>query len=171
MPLLDPLPDASAQADLAASTAAFYSTANLVPEESVGYLLRAVLSSIRSNADAQLQGRGLTFAQCLPLYKISHCKNTTLAVLARELEADPTTVTRLLDRLEAKGLVVRERSTTDRRVVHLRATPVGAAMAEELTPVLADTMNVHLAGFSSAEWQQLLGLLRRMLTNGDTTRN
>lgn len=150
---------------------AFYPNANVAPEENVGYLLRSVLSSIRANADAQLQGRGLTFAQCLPLYKISRCENTTLAVLARDLEADPATVTRLLDRLEAKGLVVRERSTSDRRVVHVRTTRVGTAMAEELTPVLADTLNTHLAGFSPAEWQQLMDLLRRMLANGAAARN
>ncbi len=171
MPSTAPVSHVLASDDVPDTPAAFYSTADLVPEESVAYLLRGVLSSIRAHADAQLQGRGLTFAQCLPLYKISRCKNTTLAVLARDLEADPATVTRLLDRLEAKGLVLRERSTTDRRVVHVRATPLGASMAQELAPVMADTMNAHLEGFSADEWQQLLGLLRRMLTNGDNARN
>lgn len=149
---------------------AFYSASNLGPESSLGYLLKSVLLSIRSVADAQLQGRGLTFAQCLPLYKISCCETTTLAELARELDADPAAVTRLLDRLEKKGLVVRERSTTDRRVVHVRTTPVGVHMAQELTPVLADTLNTHLAGFSEDEWQQLTGLLQRMQANGEQAR-
>ena len=154
-----------------AATATFYTSDSLVPEENVGYLLRGVLSSIRAHADAELQSRGLTFAQCLPLYKISHCENITLAVLARELDADPATVTRLLDRLESKGLVLRERSTSDRRVVHVRATPLGAAMAQELGPVLAGTLNTHLAGFSSTEWRLLMDMLRRMLANGDAARN
>ena len=44
-------------------------------------------------------------------------------------------------------------------------------MAQELTPVLADTLNAHLAGFSTDEWQQLLVLLRRMLANGDSLRH
>jgi len=48
---------------------------------------------------------------------------------------------------------------------------LGAAMAQELTPVLADTLNAHLAGFSTDEWQQLLVLLRRMLANGDSLRH
>ncbi|MBW7833537.1 MAG: MarR family transcriptional regulator [Simplicispira suum] len=163
--------DVGAEPTRATAQPPFYTPANLAPEYSVGYLLRSVLSSIRCAADAQLQGRGLTFAQCLPLYKISHCKDTTLAALARDLEADPATVTRLLDRLEAKELVVRERSTSDRRVVHVRATPLGAAMAQELTPVLADTLNAHLDGFSTDEWQHLLALLRRMLANGDALRH
>lgn len=151
--------------------ASFYSAATLRPGDSLAYLLKSVLASIRSAADTELQGRGLTFAQCVPLYKISLCKDTTLAVLARELDADPAAVTRLLDRLEAKNLVVRERSTTDRRVVHVRTTPLGADMAQELTPVLADTLNAHLADFSRDEWQQLVGLLQRMLINGEKSRH
>lgn len=148
----------------------FYCATTLRPGDSLGYLLRSVLASIRSAADTRLQGHGLTFAQCLPLYKISLCTDTTLAALARDLDTDPAAVTRLLDRLEAKKLVVRERSTTDRRVVHVRTTPLGAEMVQDLIPVLADTLNAHLVGFSHAEWQQLLGLLRRMLVNGEASR-
>lgn len=164
---LAPSPDTAPAGGVAPD---LYTAASIRPENSVGYLLRNVLSSIRNMADTQLQGRGLTFAQCLPLYKISRCQNTTLAALARDMEADPAAVTRLLDRLEAKELVVRERSTSDRRVVHVHTTPLGTAMAEELTPVLADTLNAHLAGFSTDEWQQLIDLLRRMLANGEAAR-
>lgn len=160
----------SSPADCTSVDIEFYSSSTIQPEDNVGHLLRSVLSSLRSTADLQLQSRGLTFAQCLPLYKISCNKNMTLAALARALETDPAAVTRLLDRLETKGLVVRERSTTDRRVVHVRATPVGTAMAEELTPVLANTLNAHLAGFAFDDWQQLLSLLRRMLANGEAVR-
>ena len=161
-------PDAPANPERTASH--FYTASSLRPEDSLGYLLRSVLSSIRNAVDTQLQGRGLTFAQCVPLYKISRAQNTTVAALARTLEADPAAVTRLLDRLEAKELVVRERSTTDRRVVHVRTTALGTAMAEELTPVLAETLNAHLAGFSTDEWRQLVGLLQRMLANGEAAR-
>ena len=154
----------------ACESGAFYTAASLQIEDSLGYLLRSVLSSIRNTADTHLQGRGITWAQCMPLYKISRFQNTTLAVLARNLDADPAAVTRLLDRLEAKELVVRERSTSDRRVVHVHTTPLGTAMAEELTPVLADALNAHLTDFSTDEWQQLIGLLRRMLVNGEAAR-
>ncbi|MGP1628781.1 MAG: MarR family winged helix-turn-helix transcriptional regulator [Giesbergeria sp.] len=171
MPISAVPPPASKTAADRLTPATFYTSASGEPEESVGYLLRSVLSSIRTNAEVQLQSQGLTFAQCLPLYKISLCKNITLAVLARELYADPATVTRLLDRLETKGLVQRERSTSDRRVVHVHTTPLGATMAQELVPVLANTLNIHLAGFSTAEWHQLLDFLHRMLANGEAARN
>lgn len=148
----------------------FYSPHQLQPENSVGYLMRKVMTSIRTQADAQLSAHDLTYAQWLPLFKISRCPTTTVASLARDLETDPASMTRALDRLEAKGLVARERSTTDRRVVHVRTTALGTAMAEELTPVLAETLNAHLAGFSTDEWRQLVGLLQRMLANGEAAR-
>ncbi|HTH11131.1 MarR family transcriptional regulator [Acidovorax sp.] len=148
----------------------FYSATQLQPEDSVGYLMRKVMSSIRTQADAQLSIHDLTYAQWLPLFKISRCEQTTVASLARDLETDPAAMTRALDRLEAKGLVLRERSTTDRRVVQLALTPEGQAVADKVPAVLADVLNGHLSDFTHDEWQLLLRLLRRMLANGEALR-
>lgn len=149
----------------------FYDTSRLVPENSVGYLMRKVMSSIRTQADAQLSTHDMTYAQWMPLFKLTLCDApATVASLARDLETDPAAMTRVLDRLEAKGLVVRERSTTDRRVVHLALTPEGHAVAARVPPVLADVLNGHLSDFTPEEWQQLLHLLRRMLANGEALR-
>ncbi len=148
----------------------FYSASQLQPENSVGYLMRKVMTSIRTQADAQLSNHDLTYAQWLPLFKISLCSQTTVASLARDLETDPASMTRALDLLEAKGLVARQRSTTDRRVVQLALTPEGQAAAAKVPPVLADVLNGHLSDFSHDEWQLLLSLLRRMLANGEALR-
>ena len=162
-----------------ASSTPFYGKSHSPAEESVGYLMRKVMSSIRTQADAQLSTHDLTFAQWLPLFKISKCQAmtgqaaatvATVAVMARELETDAASMTRTLDRLEAKGLVLRERSTTDRRVVHVVLTPEGEAVAAKVPPVLAEVLNNHLRGFTRDEWQQLLSMLRRMLANGDAVR-
>lgn len=149
----------------------FYGPDRLVPENSVGYLMRKVMSSIRTQADAQLSTHDMTYAQWMPLFKLTLCSApATVASLARDLETDPAAMTRVLDRLESKGLVVRERSTTDRRVVHLALTPEGRAVAAQVPPVLADVLNGHLSDFTPEEWQQLLHLLRRMLANGEALR-
>ncbi len=151
--------------------ARFYDATRLDPDESVGYLMRRVMSSIRTQVDSQLSLHGMTYAQWLPIYKLSLCPaTTTVASLARDLETDPASMTRTLDRLEAKGLVARERSSTDRRVVQLALTPQGQDAAAKVPPVLADVLNGHLSGFTPDEWQQLLHLLRRMLANGETLR-
>lgn len=150
--------------------APFYNPTDLSPEDSVGYLMRKVLSSIRTQADGQLATHDLTYAQWLPLYKISRCKDTTVASLARDLENDPAAMTRALDRLETKGLVVRERSTTDRRVVQLALTAEGQKVAAQVPAVLSNVLNGHLSDFTRDEWQTLLGLLRRMQSNGEALR-
>ncbi|RYF81021.1 MAG: MarR family transcriptional regulator, partial [Comamonadaceae bacterium] len=81
---------------------------------------------------------------------------------------DTGAMTRLLDRLEAKGLVRRVRSVADRRVVNIELTPEGAAHAERVPHVLCRVQNEFLTGFSRAEWQQLKGYLHRMLDNVQT---
>lgn len=154
-----------------ASTAAFYAPGQYTPDQSVGYLMRKVLSSILSQADAQLAPHDVTYVQYLPLYKLLHCSACdTVATLSRELEIDAGAMTRSLDRLEAKGLVRRERSTADRRVVHLVLTDAGREVAAQVPGVLAEVLNGHLSDFNQDEWQLLLRFLKRMLANGEALR-
>mgnify|MGYP001179628462 CR=1 FL=1 len=149
-----------------------YDPSKLVPENSVGYLMRKVMSSIRTQADAQLSLHDLTYAQWLPLFKLlKGCPDSvTAAALARDLDVDPAAITRMFDRLEAKGLVRRKRSTSDRRVVQLALTEAGREVAEKVPPVLVDVLNAHLAGFRPEEFELLVSLLQRMLANGEAMR-
>lgn len=144
----------------------FYLPGQYTAQQSVGYLLNQVLSSILSQADAQLVRYKLTYAQWIPLYKLLKEDGSTPIAMARDLSVDPAALTRSLTRLETKGLIRRERSTEDRRVVHLWLTAEGRAVAEHVPGVLASVLNAHLAGFSHSEWQQLLALLSRMQRNG-----
>jgi DNA-binding MarR family transcriptional regulator len=86
--------------------------------------------------------------------------------MARELDMDAGALSRLLERLVAKGLIERERSEVDRRVVHLRLTSEGAAVAAQVPNVLATVNNDFLQGMDKAEWQQLMTLLAHMIANG-----
>ena len=144
----------------------FYAPDQLNTGDNVAYWMRQVLHSIRTQMDARVSDLGVTYAQWMPLYKLLSHDDCTVAQMARQLGVDPAAMTRTFDRLETKGFVVRHRSTTDRRVVHVRLTETGRAVANRVPPVLADTLNQHLAGFSHDEWQGLMQLLRRMLENG-----
>ncbi|MNV84464.1 Transcriptional regulator SlyA [compost metagenome] len=108
--------------------------------------------------------------QWLPLYKLMLCGETTSASLARDLGIDPAAVTRALDRLETKGMLRRERSTTDRRVVHLVLTDAGREIAAKVPQALASVLNAHLTGFSHDESRLLIDMLRRMVRNGEALR-
>jgi DNA-binding MarR family transcriptional regulator len=148
----------------------FYTPQSLRPDNSVGLLMKRVMQSVLLQIDRRLAPHDLTHAQWLPLYRLSRGECGTIAALARDQSLDPGAMTRALDRLEAKGLVRRERSQQDRRVVKLELTEAGRAAAQHVPPVLAEVLNAHLAGFSEAEWLQLIGLLQRLLANGDALR-
>ena len=60
-----------------------YRSEQMQPDNSVGYLMRKVMSSIRTQADAQLALHDLTYVQWLPLFKLSLC-STRSAVASRE---------------------------------------------------------------------------------------
>ena len=148
----------------------FYSADSYRQEESVGAVLKGVIASITHQVDRRLVDHDLTHAQWVPLFKLAHGECGTVAELARTLQSDPGAMTRALDRLEAKGLVARVRSSEDRRVVNLELTDAGREVAAVVPAVLAEVLNLHLAGFSHDEWRALLSMLKRMRANGDALR-
>ena len=153
-----------------APPADFYRAAGYCAEESVGYLMKRIMMSIVSQADKRLDLHGLTSAQWGPLVRLQTVGGATVAELARWLNVDAGAMTRLLDRLEKKGLCKRVRSTEDRRVVRVELTPDGEAAIAEVPAVLSEVLNAHLAGFSKTEWLALRNYLQRMLEAGEALR-
>ena len=148
----------------------FYEAGSYRPDQSVGHVMKAVMASIAHQVDRRLVDHDLTHAQWVPLFKLAHGECGTVAELARTLQSDPGAMTRALDRLEAKGLVARVRSSEDRRVINLELTEAGREVAAVVPAVLAEVLNLHLAGFTEAEWRSLLDMLKRMRANGDALR-
>ena len=112
-----------------------------------------------------LSPQELTSAQWMPLLKLHMGTGSTVAELARGCQQDAGSMTRMLDRLETKGLVRRVRSGEDRRVVNIELTDEGRAAAREIPAVLCGVQNAHMRGFTTEEWQLLKSMLKRMLDN------
>lgn len=149
----------------------FYKPETFRSDDSVGYLMRRIMLGLVTHVDRQLEKHDLTHAQWMPLFLLRRTgQASTLAEMSRELQLDAGALTRTLDRLEAKGLLKRERSTKDRRVVHLALTDEGVAASAHVPKVLCETLNVYLDGFSHGEWQTLLDFLRRMAHNAEQVR-
>ena len=157
-------PDALRPAD-------FYRAKGYLANESVGYMMRGVMSSCVQMVDIKLAPHGLTNAQWGPLFMLRNGKRSTVAEMARQCIVDPGAMTRMLDRLEAKGLCRRARCTEDRRVVNVELTPEGEAAAAFVPQALCEVWNAHLAGFTRDEWQTLKTYLRRMLDNAEALRD
>jgi DNA-binding MarR family transcriptional regulator len=82
--------------------------------------------------------------------------------LARALAMTPPNIALWLERLEARGLVVRERSRSDARVQHIRTTAKGTALADTAAQRLIDGEQAALAALSSAERAMLVELLHKL---------
>lgn len=156
---------APARTSRPAPPAAFYNPTNYDPEQSVGYLMRRILAAVSAEVEHELEPSGLTNAQWVPLLKLYMGSASTVAELARGCQLDTGGMTRLLDRLETKGLLRRVRSSEDRRVVNLELTDEGRAAAKTIPAVLCGVQNEHMRGFTLQEWQTLRTLLRRILDN------
>ena len=146
----------------------FYRAEGYIPDDSVGYLMRRIISLVSQGVERELEPSGLTNAQWVPMLKLYMGRASTAAELARQCDLDAGSLTRLLDRLEAKELCRRIRSSEDRRVVNLELTDAGRAAAQEIPGILCGVQNALLAGFSVEEWKTLQSYLRRMLDTAQT---
>lgn len=144
-----------------------YSVADFVIDESIGYLVKRVRSMLSMAVEREIAEHDVTYEQWGVLLMIMTQRGDTAAVLARGMECDTGSMTRMLDRLEAKELIVRTRSTDDRRRVQLELTASGKRLAERLVAAIVKVLNKHLHGFSVDELELFKGFLRRMLANRD----
>ena len=128
--------------------------------------IKMVSNSLTRRVDTHMQPLELTGMQWEPLLLVWLKRADTVAALARVSQVGVPSMTRMLDRLEQKDLLRRERSATDRRVVNLILTAKGRKIAGKIWPIVVEGMNVHLEGFKKEELNLLNDLLGRMLANG-----
>ena len=153
----------SPKSPLAAQPRRYYVPERTRAENGLLHMLRRAQLALAQCVNDQIDPGGSTLPQWLPLHKVHAGYADTVAELARVCTVDTGSMTRLLDRLEAKGLCRRVRSQTDRRVVHIELTPAGVAVAERVPHILCDVYNQALAGFSPEEWAQLQSMLARLI--------
>ena len=113
---------------------------------------RRITKELAKRAD--LTGPQLTVVKLL-----EQVGGLSLSELSDKIRAQNSTVTGIIDRMEREGLVARERSKEDRRVVHIRLTPKGTALAREI-PV--EPMEIFKGALESLSGQEMRDLMRIM---------
>jgi DNA-binding MarR family transcriptional regulator len=116
-----------------------------------------------SAVDAALRPHGLTFAryEALVLLTFARSGRLPMRVMGERLQLHPTSVTNIVDRLQADGLVRRVPHPTDRRATLVEITPAGTAVLEDATKSVTD-IGFGLAGLSTEEQDRLTELLGRV---------
>src|SRR3954471_16465408 len=95
---------------------------------------------------ADLRGPQLTVVKIL-----EQIGDLSLSELSERIRAQNSTVTGIIDRMEREGLVVRERSTTDRRVVHIRLSEKGQKLARQIQVEPMEIFRGALLGLSAGD--------------------
>ena len=132
----------------------------------IGHLIGRARTALQTGQDSEMEPIGLTGAQFAVLKNVADGSADTAADLCRTMHYDTGSMTRMLDRLEEKSVLRRERCTEDRRVVFLRITESGHELLPQLRVAAVRVLDRHLAGFSPAEVETLKLFLVRMIGNG-----
>jgi len=128
----------------------------------IGYLVTGVRTRMMQEMDSCLTPHGLTGAQFIILRRIAEGVATTAADLCRVLEYDTGSMTRMLDRLEEKCVIIRERSSDDRRVINIQLTAQGAEQYPRLKDEVSRVFNRRLASLNEQELIELRSMLERL---------
>jgi DNA-binding MarR family transcriptional regulator len=151
-----------------------YDSSTYQPRKSVGALLSRVRVEMLAAVDAELEADKrlapleLSAAQFIIIANLAAASEPLSASdLCKGISYDAGAMTRMLDRLESKGLIRRNRSAHDRRLMHLELTEEGRAAYPRMREISLAVANRFLRGFTRAEVRQLEGFLNRMLENAN----
>jgi DNA-binding MarR family transcriptional regulator len=142
------------------------------PRKGVGHLMNRVRTEMLTaldkalEADPELSKLEISSAQFIVIAALAIVEGAKSASeLCKGISYDAGAMTRMLDRLETKGLIRRTRRPDDRRVVYLELTEEGYRAFPRMREVSMGVVNRFLRGFSQSEARQLEGFLTRMLEN------
>jgi MarR family transcriptional regulator for hemolysin len=114
---------------------------------------------LRTYADQRARLNGMTRAQWAVLLQLERREGLKQSELADALDIQPITLTRLVDRLCANGLIERRADPNDRRAKQLYLTPAARPLIERILEHVEDVARTVLGGIEPKDVDQMLGKL------------
>ena len=124
--------------------------------------LRRILRATSMHSSKLRRSVGLSSPQLLVLQTAKDKERPTASEIARAVSLSQATITTILTDLEKRGLLLRERSETDRRVVHTSLTKQGQAVLKEAPKPLQENFSDRFSALPSWEQHQILSVLERV---------
>src|SRR5260370_9201586 len=128
-------------------------------------VLYAVARQMRTRADRRARTGGVTRGQWGILAHLERQRGLSQNELAAIVEVEPITIGRLVDRLEARGLVERRSDPRDRRVWRLQLMPAATPILREIKKYRAELHALMTAGLDPATLRVMAAGLLRMTAN------
>ena len=141
-------------------------------EHDLLFLLHDVARLLRVDADKRARAHGMTRAQWAILIWLDRQPGMSQKELAELLEVEPITVARLIDRLEARGMVERRPDPRDRRIWRLHVSPPARAVLGDIHEQRAEMTAMVTQGVADESQKSMIEALSRMkttLTRGSHT--
>jgi DNA-binding MarR family transcriptional regulator len=135
------------------------------PERSLGFLIHDVARLLRRNFNRGVQALGLTQTQWRAIAQLSRNEGINQVTLADILEIQPISLARLLDRMQASGLIERRPDPRDRRAVQLYLTPEAEPILAALRKQAAETHHHAIGTMTEEGHDQLIEALRTLKRN------
>ena len=126
------------------------------------FLLNDLGRLLRVEADCRARAHGMTRAQWTILLWLDRQPGLSQKELADFLEVEPITVARLVDRLEARGMVERRADPGDRRIWRLHLRPEARPMLGDIAEHRADLLHTLTSGLDPAARETLVSSLLHM---------
>ncbi len=134
---------------------------------SIGYLLRRAHKLSIPLAESTFAGHEITLTHWITLILLRDGIVSTSGALARCLGHNSGATTRMLDQLEERRLIARQRSAEDRRIIDLTLTDAGLAMVNRFVPHMNSVWDDLLDDFDADERTMLKTLLQRLVARLD----
>jgi DNA-binding MarR family transcriptional regulator len=116
---------------------------------------RATMTQLKCASSERLLREGVSMAQVHIMYTVTRNGEMTMSQLADVLNVSDSNATGLVDRLEERGFIVRDRVPEDRRVVVVKATDAGQRLLREVDALSDEILRAVLGRLDAA---QLLGV-------------
>ncbi|MET0308557.1 MAG: MarR family transcriptional regulator [Sphingomonas sp.] len=142
---------------------AVFTLEDCAASRSPGRLLRRLDKIMSTYVESKFTGFDLSFQQWIALKVVRDGVVGNAGELATELGITTGATTRMIDLLETRGLMARDRSANDRRVVRLTITQAGRDTVESLQSHIVATWNEVVADFTQDEATMLVTLLIKLL--------
>lgn len=131
-------------------------------ERDLLFLLHDVARLLRVDTDKRARAHGMTRAQWGILIWLERQPGISQKELAERLEVEPITVARLVDRLEARGMVERRPDPRDRRIWRLHLSPPAHLVLREINEQRAAMASLVAAGIDDESLTNMIEVLVRM---------
>lgn len=132
--------------------------------DSVLIALRKIIQAIEMNSKKLVKRVGLTGPQLVILQEIARSGELTAGEIARAVSVSQATVTGILERMEKRGLLARQRSESDKRRIMVSITQPGRQILDEAPPLMQEAFVERFSSLQEWEQTMILSALQRLVS-------